>query len=341
MAAVSLKTLATKFQVATSTISRALAGDPGVSPELARKIKGAADAAGYRPMPMRRRVNHTVGLVVSSARGTALDDLYHASVYAQTMAVVTEQGWHLNLEVLPRDGSLPRLVLDNRVDGVLLCGFPDPCLCAELAKKGFPTVCLDDLASRTGLPSVISEIASATGEMVRQLIEMGHRRIAYVTTSGRFPTVADRLKGFVRATKELKLPNDFLVYVGASSIQQGQAAVMQLMRARRPPTAIVFATDRLALGGILALARLGLSIPGDVSIVGHDNIAEMAEVDPPVTTVDLVMKDVIAHAFHLLQSIILDPDGRSGREMQMSIPAKVVWRNSCGPCPLMPPTLRS
>ena len=327
---ITLRDLASQFNVAPSTISRALSGGTGVGTDLADKIKAAADEAGYRPLPLRRRVNHTIGLIISSANNDRPDDAYHAAVISSVMEFVAKQQWHLNMEIIRRDGDLPKLIVQNRVDGVLLCGFPSEGLCRKLRDLRFPAVVLDDLYSRTGLPSAIPDIGISTALIVEQLKAMGHQRIAMVATAARYPTMADRIAGFKDAVGNLKLPRDFLVHASFSNLQQGQTAATQLMRRPAPPTAIVFATDRLALGGMIALARLGLSIPNDISIVGHDNLSFSNEPDPPITSVDLNLDGMVAKAFARIKDLVEYPDAHDG-ENQIHIPCQVIWRNSCGP----------
>ena len=328
--AITLRDLARQFEVAPSTISRALSGDSGVGSELAEKIKTVANAAGYRPMPLRRRFNHTIGRVISSASNDKPDDAYHAAVISRAMEFVAAQGWHLNMEIICRDGGFPKIVAQNRVDGVMLCGFPTEALCRKLKKLNFPAVALDDLFSRTGLPSVIPDIGVATGSIVERLKAMGHQRIAMVATAARYPTMSDRIAGFKGAVKDLNLPKDYLVHASFSNLQQGQIAATQLMGRPKPPTAIVFATDRLALGGMIALGRLGRSIPNDISVAGHDNLFLSTEPDPPITSVDLNLGGMIAQAFARLKDMIEGADVPAAED-QIRIPCEVVWRNSCGP----------
>jgi DNA-binding LacI/PurR family transcriptional regulator len=329
---VTLRQLADRINVAPSTISRALAGGAGVSEERAEEIRRLADQMGYRPKPLRRRVNNTVGLIISSTTANEPDDAYQATLLATAMVEVGNAGWHLHSEVVERERGFPKLVEDNRVDGALLCGHPSPELCARLRGMRFPAVALDDLFGRTGLPSVVPEVGGATEEVVTRLRDMGHMRIALVATTDRFPSMASRIAGYRRALAGQADAGRLLALVGQSTLQQGQIATHQLMRGTEPPTAVVYATDLLAIGGMIELGRLGLRIPQDVSIAGHDNTSLARDADPSVTTVDLNTADMVSTGFAMLRGMI---EGGTttmgeGRGQQRVVP-RVLWRSSCGP----------
>lgn len=327
-----LRQLADQINVAPSTISRALSRESGVSDERADEIRRLAAKLGYRPKPLRRRNNKTVGLIVSSTFQNEPDDAYHASLIANATAQIGDAGWHLHSEVVTREGEFAKLVVENRVDGVLLCGHPSREFCDKLRQNRMPAVVLDDLCERTGLPSVIADVGEATVGVIRRMQAMGHQRVAMVATTDRYPTVARRIEAYRQAMAESGDSDRLLVHVGFSTLQQGQIATRQLMQRPEPPTVLVYATDCLAIGGMIELGRLGLNIPHDVSIVGHDNTALAREADPALTSIDLNLPQMITRAFgQLRQMIEAGQHEMPEDQMQASVESKVIWRNSCGP----------
>ena len=113
---------------------------------------------------------------------------------------------------------------------------------------------------------------------------------------------------------------------GDVSFQQGQISTRQLF-AKQHPTAIIYITDILAIGGLIELARLGLSVPGDVSICGCDNTIFSQQLDPPLTTIDLNLAGSVQTAFNHLRDRITK--GEPGEPKQFCIPTSVHWRASC------------
>ena len=327
-----LRQIAKSLNVATSTVSRALSQEAGVGEERAAQIRAFAEKLGYRPRPMRRASSRAVALVTVTPDGVSSDAPYQSLILSSVYATVGAHGWHLLHEFIRRDsGELPSVVRENRVDGVLFSGLPSPALCAAMRRVGIPTVAMNDLASRTGLPSVMADGAAGTTEVVSSLAAMGHRRIAFAATSTRFPTVAARVEAFRRAAKEAKL-DAFVVVSGGTTIQQGQVSTRQIMARRHRPTAIIYSTDRLAVGGLIELARLGLSVPGDISVVGHDNTGLGHDTDPAITTIDLHQDEMVKAAFTLLLAQI--EGGAPAEAVQKTIAPTIAWRASTAGTPI-------
>ena len=324
---VTLRQLAQKLNVSPSTVSRALAGETGVGDARAAEIRAFAASLGYRPRPMRRGMNRMVGFVTVTPDGHVSDAPYQMRLLASAMGVASAAGWHLLHEFAVRDAdTLPSFVRENRVDGVLLSGLPSPGLCEELRRLAVPAVALNDTAARSGLPSVMADGADGTRELVASLVAAGHRRLAFAATSIAFPTVAARVEAFRAATKAAKV-SARVVITNWTTIQQGQVATRQILARRPHPTAILYSTDRLAVGGLIELARLGISVPGDMSIAAHDNTGLCHSTDPTITTVDLHQDEMVETAFATLRAWI--ESGVEPEATQTNIPATVRWRASC------------
>lgn len=321
-----LREIAKRLNVAPSTVSRALADDAGVGESRAAEIRALADKLGYRPRPMRRSVNRTIGLAIATPDARTSDEAWQSLLISAVVNTVGAHGWHVLQEFTARKSAdIPKLVRENRVDGMLITGLPSPATCRALRELGMPTVALNDLASRTGLPSVIADGADGTREVVAGLAAMGHRHIALASTPLIFPTVAARARAFREAAKAAGV-RATVVVGGGTTIQQGQVATRQLM-ARRPfPTAIVYSSDRLAVGGLIELGRLGFSVPGDVSVVGHENTGFGRDTDPPLTSVDMHQREMVETAFSLLRAQI--ENGASADVVQKTAAASVAWRGS-------------
>jgi DNA-binding LacI/PurR family transcriptional regulator len=331
---VTLKELAGRLDVAPSTISRALAGGAGVGADKVREIRRMADAMNYRPRPMRRTLSRTIGLIIATEQLNEPDDAFQSETIYEVTRAVAGGDWHIHIEFVDRQATshgLPAVVRESRVDGVLLSGYPPVEFCRLLRDESVPVVVLQDTLLRTGCSCIIPDVAGATESAVNRLIEMGHQRIGIVTVPTEFPTVQRRYEGYQRAMRAAGITPvaGLEVKVASSSLHQGQAAVRQLLAAGERPTAIVFVTDRLAVGGMNELARARLRIPEDISLIGHDNSSLAKESDPPLTSVDLNFGQTARRAVGLLQDWIVS--GAADAPMQIEIPCQVVWRASCGP----------
>jgi DNA-binding LacI/PurR family transcriptional regulator len=332
---VTLKELAGRLAVAPSTVSRALADGGGVGPQKVREIRRLAATMNYRPKPMRRTLSRTLGMIISTQRLNEPDDSFQSETLYEVTKAVAEIDWHIHIEFVDRQDercTLPAVVHENRVDGVVLSGHPRAEFCQLLRQEGIPTVVLQDTLERTGCTSIIPDVAEATESAVTRLIGMGHRRIGVVMVPTEFPTVQRRYEGYLRAMRAggIEPAANLQVKVASSSLHQGQMAVRQLFASSDRPTAIVFVTDRLAVGGITELARMGLRIPQDVSLIGHDNNSLGKECDPPLTSVDMNFTRTALRAVEMLQDWIVGGAGPA-EPVQIEVPCQVVWRASCGP----------
>ena len=321
---ISIEEIAQLAGCSKATVSRALARDGAVSSSRAAAIRAYAEKAGYRPQPMRRGMNHTIGLVVASDDGLMPEDTYQNELLSAMATRLGAEGWHLQHEVIRRSDGLPALIRENRVDGVVLAGCPGRKICDAIRNLNFPAVVLDDRMERTGLPSVLADVRPSMTELVTHLREIGHRQIALIASAKKYPSVTARVEAFREAAGKRGATLQFTS--GDVSFQQGQIATRQLFAAQRP-TAVVYITDLLAIGGLIELARLGRSVPGDVSICGCDNTIFSRQLDPPLTTIDLNLAGAVQTAFNHLRTLILQ--GTAEPPKQFSIPTSVHWRASC------------
>lgn len=293
----SMDDIAKLVGVAKSTVSLALHDRPGVSPELKARILKAAEELGYRldQRPSRRAnelksfavINHVVQESESEISGVALGCLDGIQSYAREtnihLTVLTDyrtgEGQRLGLEFLEQASMAP--------DGLILTGAAvtrDSPFIAWAERRGIPLVVL----SRNWPDLPISTVSQDHRQQARialdHLIELGHRRIAFVARHvdrqcDWFPW---RLECYREALARIGEPFDpELVVTGVD----GGAAAKSLMAAHPEVTAIFAIYDRVAVEAMQGLAEIGYRVPHDVSIIGLDNAAQPPDGYPRLTTV--------------------------------------------------------
>ena len=185
-----------------------------------------------------------------------------------------------NVETIEkRDQYLRSLPLAQRTDGVLLISLPPrPEDVARLASAAVPVVVVDVHSPSLGvLPGVMGDDVAGGELAVRHLVKLGHREIGYIGDEFEnpfgFTSSHDRFAGYERALAIAGLaPRSDLVALGAHSRYEARELAVRLLSGPRPPTAIFAASDTQALGVIAAAHEVGLDVPGDLSIVGYDDI---------------------------------------------------------------------
>ena len=278
---VTIAELARRSGVSKGTVSRALNGYRDVSPATRARVAAVARELGYEPdagaRTLRTRRSMLAGAYLGRCAGDTTQPFFRA-VLAGLGERLGARGY--GLMVIEGTGDL-RPLRRGALDGaVVMCVDPDDPVVTAIAAAGLPAVGVDvELAAH-----VAADHRGGTALAVRHLARLGHRRIAHV--AGILHTLAgrERLAGYRAGLAAAGLPYDpALVATGDFSLAYGAAAGAAVLAAG--PTAVVAASDLMAVGVTRAAAARGLRVPDDVSVVGFDDLPLAALVEPGLTTV--------------------------------------------------------
>jgi LacI family transcriptional regulator len=317
--------------VSHQTVSRVINGEHNVRPQTRARVLKTIEEINYVPSPLARGLlanrTHCIGMVT-----TDVSDHSFAEAVAGAEKEARRRGFYLMVasveETAPEDGSgYLRLLLERRIEGLILArahGASEQLVAAGDA--GIPIV---TIGPQVGDHSAVDvDNVGAAREALAYLLGRGHRSIAMVTGPADWPAVQSRIAGYKAAHEEWgAVPVDGLVEHAVDwSPMSGQAATSRLLSRGESFTALFAHSDLLALGAVRELRAHGLDVPGDVSVVGFDDVAVAAFVDPPLTTVRQPMHDVGALAASL---VIGETTARaSSRKRTHLIPATLVARES-------------
>lgn len=224
-----------------------------------------------------------------------------------------------------------KLLASRNVDGIVVTHCETGDVAAAIGGVGSdfgssPLVFVDSAPTR--FPGVEVDREGGAYEAVAHLVGHGHTRIGLITAPSHWNLSSQMRTGYARALADAgrAIRQEHIVEAGAFTLEEGQAAALELMKGELPPTAIVASGDVLALGAIQALKEEGLSVPGDVAVVGFGEIAFAALSDPPLTTVRLDPSMMGAEAIRMLRAAM---NGEPHPHASV-IPAELVVRKSCG-----------
>jgi DNA-binding LacI/PurR family transcriptional regulator len=275
--------VARRAGVGRSTVSRVLNSRSNVDPETRRRVERAIEELDYRPSPTARNLargrSRSVGVVVPFlTRPSAVERLrgIEAVLAAAEYDMVV-----FNIETASRRAIVMReLIRLGRVDGLLMVHMsPSNEEADRLFRLGIPTVLLDGHHPR--FARLVADDVAGGRLAARHLIALGHRRIGFVgddlRSPFRFASSRLRLRGARVELREsgIDLPSQ-LIATGDHSRQQAGGLAERMLVSRLPPTAIICASDTQAIGALEAARRVGLPVPGALSIIGYDDI-EIAE----------------------------------------------------------------
>ena len=324
-----MRDIAAKIEVDIGTVSRALSGEPGVGRERTEQIRAFAQAAGYRPKPLRRKRSDAIGLVVRAADRKGPNPGYLERMVFMAEVGASNVGKHLHVHMLRSEGGdWPKFITENRVDGVLILGHGTQAFYDRLHHEPVPAVAINDTSDRTKLDCVMCDPTPGIQEAVRQLVTLGHRSIGLVITKRQFPTVNRRHTAYLAAMKEAGIAVDdrWLVEDVPEGLRGGQQAVRTYVSRGSVPSAILFNDDWIAMGGVYELARQGIRVPEHVSVVGYDNSIISEEMSPPLASIDNREEHLMLRALAMLQERM---GGLSVPPREEIVPSHLVWRESC------------
>ena len=328
--------VAERAGVSPATVSRSLRGIAKVSPDTRQRVLDAARELSY--------VTSLQASSIASGRRRAVAVIvpfitrwFFSTATAGAVDVLGEDGYDVMLYHLGsadvRDHFFERIPLDSRVDGVLTLSMP---LTEEhtLALRALDIPLVSVGSAISGSPSVgIDEIAAARGA-IHHLLHLKHERIGFIAgeaddTGFDFISSAGRRRGYEQALGAAGLTVDErLVATGPHGIDGGAAAMAQLLARPVLPTAVFAEYDELAIGALWALRRAGLTVPGDISIMGVDDHEMAAMLD--LTTVAQGVLEQGQVAARLLVDVLRGQTGDSTRE-PVVLPTRLVLRGSTAP----------
>jgi LacI family transcriptional regulator len=336
-----IQELAARTGVSVATVSRALNGSAEVSEATRDRILALAHELDYTPSAAARtlvsRRSHVVGVILETGPGHP--DLLHP-FFQQVLVGLKHgagaRGYDLLLFATDEPGngfggahSYLRRAGHHGVDGVVVMGFDGSDVeIGKLAASGLPCITVDaDLGgARSGY--VMSENRNGAAQAVRHLHDLGHKRIATIAGPLTTPPGSERLAGYREELERLGLEaRDEYVIEGDFYDESGHRATRQLLELAEPPTALFAASDLMAAGALRAAHELRVSVPEELAVVGFDDIALAALIQPSLTTVRQDMEAIGTAAAEGLARMIDDPDAAP---VQLLVPTQLVIRSSCG-----------
>jgi LacI family transcriptional regulator len=327
-----IKHVAKEAGVSVATVSRVMNQSSLVAERTRQQVLDVASRLGYVPHSGARSLitNRT------NTIGVLLPDL-HGEFFSEVIRGIDQTARRHDYHVLvssshadQRDIEAVLRSMRGRVDGLILM-VPDLQVASavSLLPESFPLV-LVNCSDESQLHDAIS-VANFEGAhaMVRHLITLGHERIAMITGADRNFDAAERLRGFRTALGKAGLElEDDLVLAGDFSETSGFDAGAELARRTSRPSAVFAANDAMAIGALSAFREAGLDVPGDIAVVGFDDIPMARYVDPPLSSVHVDISALGECAtLRLLEALEQPEDHEVRREI---MPTTLVVRRSCG-----------
>ena len=316
--------------VSVSTVSRVLNDKDDVAPETKDRVQKVINELGYASnlaaRSMRSRQTNLLGLIVPD-----VGESYSLEVLKGCNQAIQHDPFDLLIYTSGdiRENSSPaqEQYYVNLLNGGLTDGVIVVAPMASSFNSAAHIVVVDPNNDNPDYPSVISTNRDGAMNVMAYLIELGHKRIGFVTGRPELIGAVRRLQGYKDGLEQAGIAIDEqLIITGDFTQETGKACAHQLLSLPHPPTAIFAANDQSALGVMDTAKELGLKIPEDLSVVGFDNIAESQLCDPPLTTIDQHLTDLGIAATKMLMDLV---KGNELESPQQKFPTQLIIRQSC------------
>ncbi len=324
----SIKDIARLAQVSHPTVSRALNNSPLVNAQTAAKIRRIAQEQGYRASAVARglvtRRTRTIALL------TMLDDPASGEVACGVQKAANDCGYAAFLANAYEDPERERRVIadlaERRVDGIILTSARVSALYLPLLSGlNVPVVLVNDHHPGEPVHTVSAANQEAMRAVTQYLIELGHRRIAYLGDRNSYRPDAARQAGYkaARARGGIGFAPELIVTCDGRP-EAAIEAMHELLRLNAPPTAVCCSSDMIALGAMQAIRSRRQRVPEDVSVTGFDDLFFAAYLVPPLTTVRQPLRQMGQMAMEILFKLMAGQEAPT----QTKVEAELIVRSS-------------
>ena len=323
-----VKDVARVAKVSVATVSRALNGHDNVTEAVRENVLKVATELRYSPHAAARslssRRTNTVGVVLPDLHGEFFSELVRG-----IDQVARERGQYLLVSSYhghPEEQGAALRAMRGRVDGLLVMSpyVNDSGFLTENLSPSLPVVLMNTHLPKSGFASLSIDNYGGAMEMVRHLVECGHKRIAFITGPDDNFDARERLRGYRDALAKYLPQAKQWVLAGDFGEASGHAAGTVIAASGERPDAVFAANDMMAIGCMFAFNQAGIAVPGKIALVGFDDIPLARYVHPPLTTMRVDIAELGARAL----AALLDPGGEANKATSSFMPELMVRASS-------------
>lgn len=330
--AVTIKDIAKVCDVSYSTVSRVLNGKSVRKSVKNEQIISIAKALNYRPnnvaIHLKKNQSNMLGLLIPDIANPHYPEITKsvedAALSAGYQVFFCNTDWDVGKETMYRD-----VLSEKRVAGLIVMPVTDG---SHIIFKNFdiPVVLLGSRTEETSIDYVVMDNVQAAFMATEYLINMGHRRLAYIGRKVINYTSSDRAKGFNLAVKQYNIPKKNAIVVSSDSyrLEGGYNVTKKILDSPEHPTGIVAFSDYVAIGVMQAVEERGLVVGKDISIIGFDDIMFSSIPKISLTTIT-PSKQELGHK--AVETILTKCDNTNDKKQLISVlEPQIIERNTCG-----------
>jgi LacI family transcriptional regulator len=333
-----IKDVAKKAGVSIATVSLAIHNNKRISTVTRNKVLRAIKELNYHPSRSAKglvtKTTGNIGFILTDDHFLKTEPFY-TMIFLGTEFVSRKHDYYVLLTTINKDfteeDDLPRFILERSIDGVIIAGKVPTVFIRKISKYDIPLVFIDYYPP-VGEHCVIMADNIRGGYLAtKHLIDLGHKEIAFVGADVTHPSIMDRLTGYKQALESsgIKIKQKNIItdedYPGR---QNGYNAAKHLIETNKKITAIFSCNDAVAIGVMQYCTDTGINIPGDLSLIGFDDVEADLLLNPPLTTVRVPKVELGAEAMNSIVTLISDKSSNCNKKIV--VPVELIIRNSTG-----------
>ena len=306
-------------QVSQATVSRVLAGDERVEPDIRQKVQEAIDRHNYKPdvraRSLRTRSTGLIGLAVKRPHGGLDGDPFYTSLISEILDGLQETPFHLCIETVPNGGrqflAYDELLRSRRVDGLILVeSEADDERLALLQRDKFPFVLIGNPMGNQ-VWSVDNDNVYAGQIATEHLFASGYRQVGFIAGREGVTVSDDRIQGYVRiAHQQEAVPR---VWHADFGLDAARDAALMALDSKDAPDALVVLDDFMAMGVVVAARKLGKRIPQDLGIVSFNDSSVCLLMEGGLSSVSLDIPRLVDVALSTLLDVVSETESEDPR----------------------------
>lgn len=331
---ITIKDIARALNISTSTVSRALHDSHDVNPETRQAVLEMAEKYDYQPnsiaLQLRTQKSKTLGVIIPSFQIP-----FYSFAISGIQEYAYENGYNIitcqSSESYSKEIANIKTLVKSKVDGILLAISRETALhyhLNDIYQRGIPIVMFNRVMKELNVSKVCVDDYKGAYEMVRYLINCGHRKIAHITGPLNLQLSRDRRKGYLDALHDSKINLSWdYIKEGDFTPDSGYACTKKLLELSEVPDAIFCTCDAMAFGSIKILKINGFKIPRDIAVSGFTDEPFAQLVDPTLTTISQPAYDIGRNAADLMIKQLHSVKNNHEPEIKV-LPTKLVIRGS-------------
>lgn len=321
---------AEEYSVERATVRRAL--EILAKEEIIIKIPGSGSKVkiiASNDFSMTQHNYNNIAFILSGEDVNKITQPFYSSIFHTFEMECRKHDYNLFYTNLKGDYIIPDVISNKMLKGIVWVSSISPNLLKQSKEFNIPSILISN--THPDYLSILADNVSGSSFAVQHLIDLGHKRIAYINGIETYVNAIERRIGYTRTLKQANISiDDSILEHGDWTYESGYQATLKLLERNNNITAIFVANDMMALGAQNAIISKGLSIPRDISVIGFDNIEQCKYSSPALSTIGVSTKMFARQMMNSLMNIIETNDNLP---VKILIPTALNLRNSTGVCP--------